>query len=475
MARLFGTDGVRGIANVELTCEMAYRLGQAAAMYLGKTIVVGRDTRYSGDMLGAALSAGIMSAGGTVLEAGIIPTPGVALLVREMRAAGGAVISASHNPPEYNGIKLFDSAGFKLPDAVEDEIERFITTGGLEGQVARMEEAAWGASQEATDLLAADATSYLASEIAMPSGGSLGVTVPLEQAREIYIDHVVRSIGEQGLDFSGLRIALDTGHGAAALTSPEALRRLGAEVIVINDDFNGMNINVQCGSTHLEPLRMLLAESGADVGIAHDGDADRVMIMCPDGTVVDGDMVEAVCALDMRERGVLAGNTVVSTVMANFGFVRAMREAGIEVVQTKVGDRYVLEAMREGGYAIGGEQSGHMILLDHNSTGDGLMTACQFLAAVIRSGKPVGEAVRVMEKMPQTLINVRVRDKHAVDGNAEVAAAVAAAEEALAGDGRVLLRPSGTEPVVRVMVEAADPAEAERHAQAIAAVVEASV
>lgn len=475
MARLFGTDGVRGIANVELTCEMAYRLGQAAAMYLGKTIVVGRDTRYSGDMLGAALSAGIMSAGGTVLEAGIIPTPGVALLVREMRAAGGAVISASHNPPEYNGIKLFDSAGFKLPDAVEDEIERFITTGGLEGQVARMEEAAWGASQEATDLLAADATSYLASEIAMPSGGSLGVTVPLEQAREIYIDHVVRSIGEQGLDFSGLRIALDTGHGAAALTSPEALRRLGAEVIVINDDFNGMDINVQCGSTHLEPLRMLLAESGADVGIAHDGDADRVMIMCPDGTEVDGDMVEAVCALDMRERGVLAGNTVVSTVMANFGFVRAMREAGIEVVQTKVGDRYVLEAMREGGYAIGGEQSGHMILLDHNSTGDGLMTACQFLAAVIRSGKPVGEAVRVMEKMPQTLINVRVRDKHAVDGNAEVAAAVAAAEEALAGDGRVLLRPSGTEPVVRVMVEAADPAEAERHAQAIAAVVEACV
>ena len=199
------------------------------------------------------------------------------------------------------------------------------------------------------------------------------------------------------------------------------------------------------------------------------------MIMCPDGTVVDGDMVEAVCALDMRERGVLAGNTVVSTVMANFGFVRAMREAGIEVVQTKVGDRYVLEAMREGGYAIGGEQSGHMILLDHNSTGDGLMTACQFLAAVIRSGKPVGEAVRVMEKMPQTLINVRVRDKHAVDGNAEVAAAVAAAEEALAGDGRVLLRPSGTEPVVRVMVEAADPAVAQAHAEAIAAVVEASV
>ncbi len=475
MARLFGTDGVRGIANVELTCEMAYRLGQAAAIYLGKTIVVGRDTRRSGDMLGAALSAGIMSAGGTVLEAGIIPTPGVALLVREMRAAGGAVISASHNPPEYNGIKLFDAQGFKLPDAVEDEIEAFIVRGGLEGEVARAEEVAWEAAQAAGTDAVADATSYLASEIKMPSGAEVGVAIELEKSCDIYIDHVARSIEEQGISFEGLRIALDTGHGASALTSPEALRRLGAEVFVINDDFNGMDINVQCGSTHLEPLRELMAETGADVGIAHDGDADRVMLMTPDGTEIDGDMVEAVCALDMRERGVLAGDAVVSTVMANFGFVRAMREAGINVVQTKVGDRYVLEAMREHGYSIGGEQSGHMILLDHNSTGDGLMTACQFLAAVLRSGKPVGEAIRVMEKMPQTLINVRVADKHAVDASTEVAAAVAAAEEALGDDGRVLLRPSGTEPVVRVMVEAVDPAAARSHAEAIAAVVEACV
>ena len=470
MARLFGTDGVRGIANVELTCEMAYRLGQAAAIYLGKTIVVGRDTRRSGDMLGAALSAGIMSAGGTVLEAGIIPTPGVALLVREMRAAGGAVISASHNPPEYNGIKFFDAQGFKLPDAVEDEIEAFIVNGGLEGEVAAAEEAAWSAAQAAAP---ADATSYLASEIKMPAGAEVGVVIPLENACDIYIDHAARSIEDQGISFKGLRIALDTGHGASSLTSPEALRRLGAEVIVINDDFDGMDINVQCGSTHLEPLRALMAETGADVGIAHDGDADRVMLMAPDGTEIDGDMVEAVCALDMRERGVLAGDTVVSTVMCNFGFVRAMKEMGINVVQTKVGDRYVLEAMREHGYSIGGEQSGHMILLDHNSTGDGLMTACQFLAAVIRSGKPVGEAIQVMEKMPQTLINVRVSDKHAVEDSAEVAAAVAAAEEALGEDGRVLLRPSGTEPVVRVMVEAVDPAAAQAHAEAIAAVVEA--
>ena len=470
MARLFGTDGVRGIANVKLTCEMAYRLGQAAAIYLGKTIVVGRDTRRSGDMLGAALSAGIMSAGGTVLEAGIIPTPGVALLVREMRAAGGAVISASHNPPEYNGIKFFDAQGFKLPDAVEDEIEAFIVNGGLEGEVAAAEEAAWSAAQAP-----ADATSYLASEIKMPAGAEVGVVIPLENACDIYIDHAARSIEDQGISFKGLRIALDTGHGASSLTSPEALRRLGAEVIVINDDFDGMDINVQCGSTHLEPLRALMAETGADVGIAHDGDADRVMLMAPDGTEIDGDMVEAVCALDMRERGVLAGDTVVSTVMCNFGFVRAMKEVGINVVQTKVGDRYVLEAMREHGYSIGGEQSGHMILLDHNSTGDGLMTACQFLAAVIRSGKPVAEAIQVMEKMPQTLINVRVNDKHAVEDSAEVAAAVASAEEALGEDGRVLLRPSGTEPVVRVMVEAVDPAAAQAHAEAIAAVVEACV
>lgn len=358
---------------------------------------------------------------------------------------------------------------------MEDEIEAFIVNGGLEGEVAAAEEAAWSAAQAAAPDAPADATSYLASEIKMPAGAEVGVVIPLENACDIYIDHAARSIEEQGISFKGLRIALDTGHGASSLTSPEALRRLGAEVSVINDDFDGMDINVRCGSTHLEPLRALMAETGADVGIAHDGDADRVMLMAPDGTEIDGDMVEAVCALDMRERGVLAGDTVVSTVMCNFGFVRAMKEMGINVVQTKVGDRYVLEAMREHGYSIGGEQSGHMILLDHNSTGDGLMTACQFLAAVIRSGKPVAEAIQVMEKMPQTLINVRVNDKHAVEDSAEVAAAVASAEEALGEDGRVLLRPSGTEPVVRVMVEAVDPAAAQAHAEAIAAVVEACV
>ena len=451
MARLFGTDGVRGVANTELTAPMAYRLGQAAVYFLGKSIVVCKDTRLSGDMLEAALVAGITSAGGTALLAGIIPTPGVALLVRELGAAGGAVISASHNPPEYNGIKLFDSKGFKLPDEVEDRIEGFITAGGLEGVVER----AVAAGEEA----------------AMPSGNDLGFSIPVAQACEIYIDHAVKSIEAQEISFEGMKIALDTGHGASSLTSPEALRRLGAEVIVINDDFDGMDINVQCGSTHLEPLRQLVAEVGADVGIAHDGDADRVMLMTAEGDEIDGDMIEAVCALDMKERGVLSGNTAVSTVMCNLGFVHAMRDAGIDVVQTKVGDRYVLEEMRTKGYAIGGEQSGHMILLEHNSTGDGLMTAVQFLAAIQRSGKTVADACAVMTRFPQELINVRVADKEGVAARPDVVAAVAAAEERLGDNGRVLLRPSGTEPVVRVMVEALDPTLAKECAEAIAEVV----
>ena len=452
MPRMFGTDGVRGIANVELTCKMAYHLGQAAVTTLGESIVVGKDTRLSGDMLEAALVAGITSAGGTALLAGVIPTPGVALLVRELGAGGGVVISASHNPPEYNGIKFFDAEGFKLPDSVEDEIEAFVAGSGLEGLVER----AVAAGEEA----------------AMPSGPALGVAIPVEEACEIYINHAVDSIRAQGIDFSGMTIALDAGHGASALTSAEALRRLGAEVIAINEDYDGTDINVQCGSTHLAPLAVLMEETGADVGIAHDGDADRVMLMAPGGLEIDGDMVEAVCALDMKERGVLAGNTAVSTVMCNLGFVHAMRDAGIDVVQTKVGDRYVLEEMREKGYAIGGEQSGHMILLEYNSTGDGLMTACQFLAAVKRTGKPVAEAVAVMTRFPQELINVRVRDKHTAAQNPAIVAAVAAAEEARGDNGRVLLRPSGTEPVVRVMVEALDAEQAAAEARKLAEVVE---
>lgn len=444
MARLFGTDGVRGVANKDLTCDLAFKLGQAAVAFQGKTILVGKDTRLSGDMLEASVAAGIMSMGGTALLAGIIPTPAIALLVRELCCDGGIVISASHNPPEYNGIKLFDSQGFKLPDALEDEIEVFVAAGGA------------GVSD-------------------LPGGDEVGVALPVEDACELYIAHAVSTVASEGIDFTGLKVALDVGHGASCMTSAEALRRLGAEVTVVNEDFNGTDINVQCGSTHLEPLRALVAEIGADVGIAHDGDADRVMLMDAAGNEIDGDVVETVCAIDLHKRGKLSGNTAVSTVMCNLGLTHAMRDAGIELIQTKVGDRYVLEAMREGGFILGGEQSGHMIFLEHNSTGDGLVTALQFLAACKRQGVTIEEAARAMTRFPQTLINVHVDDKHALEGNAAVEAAVAAAEAELGEDGRVLIRPSGTEPVVRVMVEAATAADAERHARAIVEVVEREV
>ena len=444
MARLFGTDGVRGVANTQLTCDLAFKLGQAAVAFQGKTILIGKDTRLSGDMLESAVAAGIMSMGGTALLAGIIPTPAIALLVRELHCDGGIVISASHNPPEYNGIKLFDAQGFKLPDAVEDEIEAFVARGGA----------------------AADE---------LPAGDAVGVALPVDDACELYIAHAVATVADEGIDLSGLKVALDVGHGASCMTSAEALRRLGADVTVVNEDFDGTDINVQCGSTHLGPVCDLVAEIGADVGIAHDGDADRVMLADAHGNEIDGDVVEAVCAIDLKERGLLAGNTAVSTVMCNLGLAHALRDAGIELVQTKVGDRYVLEAMREGGFVLGGEQSGHMIFLEHNSTGDGLVTALQFLAACKRAGKSIADAAAVMTRFPQTLVNVHVKDKHAVDGNAAVAAAVEAAEAELGDSGRVLLRPSGTEPVVRVMVEAASAEEADRHAHAIAAVVEREV
>lgn len=444
MARLFGTDGVRGVANTQLTCDLAFKLGQAAVAFQGTTILIGKDTRLSGDMLESSVAAGIMSMGGTALLAGIIPTPAIALLVRELHCDGGIVISASHNPPEYNGIKLFDGQGFKLPDAVEDEIAAFVARGGA----------------------AADE---------LPDGDAVGVSLPVEDACELYVAHAVSTVADEGIDFAGLKVALDVGHGASCMTSPEALRRLGAEVAVINEEFDGTDINVRCGSTHLEPLRELVAATGADVGIAHDGDADRVMLVDAEGNEIDGDVVEAVCALDLKERGLLAGNTAVSTVMCNLGLAHAMRDAGIELVQTKVGDRYVLEAMRAGGFVLGGEQSGHMIFLEYNSTGDGLVTALQLLAACRRRGKSIAEAAAVMTRFPQTLVNVHVNDKHAVDGNAAVQAAVSAAEAELGDSGRVLLRPSGTEPVVRVMVEAASAEEADRHARAIADVVEREV
>lgn len=444
MGKYFGTDGARGVANKELTCQLAFKLGQAAGVFMGKTIVVGRDTRLSGDMLQAAVSAGITSVGATVLDAEIIPTPAVALLVRELHADGGIVISASHNPPEYNGIKFFDGQGFKLPDAVEAEIEDFIDAGGA----------------------AADA---------LPNGDEVGIIVSVEDAREIYINHVVDAVRAQGISFEGLNIAFDAGHGASCGTTQEALERLGATVTAINDDFTGTDINVGCGSTNLEPLHALMEQTGADFGIAHDGDADRVMMLASDGTEIDGDVVEAVCAIDMKRRGVLAFDTVVSTVMCNMGLRKAMEAEGITVERTAVGDRYVLERMREGGFLVGGEQSGHMILLEHNSTGDGLMTACQFIAACVRNGWDSVTAAGLMQRFPQVLVNVRVANRDAYESNQACQDIVNAEAEALGSDGQILVRKSGTEPLIRVMVEASTLEYATECANRIADVVKSEL
>ena len=443
MARMFGTDGVRGVANTDLTCPLAFRLGQAAVRFQGPRIIVGKDTRLSGDMLEAAVCAGITSMGGTALLAGVIPTPAIALLANQLECDGGVMISASHNPPEYNGIKLFDGKGFKLPDEVEDQIQAAIEAGTIDDD--------------------------------RPAGDAVGTIEEVADAVERYVQHAVESIKSQGVDFAGMKIALDCGHGASCVSSPEALRRLGADVHVMNDTYNGVDINVQCGSTNLDPLKAFVAEIGADAGIAHDGDADRVMLVDSRGNEIDGDMMEAVLALDMKKRGCLPGNVAVSTVMCNLGFVNYMKANGVEVQQTKVGDRYVLERMREKGYGIGGEQSGHLILLEYNSTGDGLMTAVQCLAAMRRLGLSADQVAELYVHYPQVLINVRVTDKYAVEKNATVKAAIEAAEAAMGDTGRVLLRPSGTEPVVRVMVEAADSEDAQRHCRELADVVKAEM
>lgn len=424
MSRLFGTDGVRGVANSELTPELAFRLGEAAGHFLAREgkgrIVVGRDTRRSGHMLEAALVAGLTSSGADALLLGVIPTPAVAYLVRELAADGGVVISASHNPPEYNGIKFFSRNGFKLPDDLEDEIETFCTQ---------------------------------ARDWERPTGADVGHCIYPADPVDRYIAHACSTVPE-GL--AGMRIALDCGHGAAYRASAEAFERLGAEVVSINCDYDGMDINVGCGSTNLGPLKEIVAQGGFDLGIAHDGDADRMLAVDENGTEVDGDQIMAICAVEMAESGTLAGNTVVSTVMANLGFEVAMRERGINFVKTKVGDRYVLEQMQTMGANLGGEQSGHIIFLDHNTTGDGLVTALQLASVVRRAGKPLSELTRVMTRYPQVLNNVHVRDKTGLSTSRTIAEAISAAEAELGDSGRILVRASGTEPLVRVMAEAAD-------------------
>lgn len=443
MTRLFGTDGVRGIANAELTPELAFRLGEAAGHFLGDhgrgRIVVGRDTRRSGEMLEAALVAGLMAGGADALVMGIVPTPAVALLVREMEADGGVVISASHNAPEYNGIKLFSRDGFKLPDELEDEIESFCTT-----------ERDWD----------------------RPTGAGVGRMVRIDDALERYIAHCVDAID---VDLTGLTVAVDCGHGASAIATPEAFRQLGAKVIAINTDFDGMDINVGCGSTNLEPITKIVRDHEVDLGIAHDGDADRVLAVDEVGAEVDGDAIMAVCAARMHDLGKLPLDTVVSTVMCNLGFEVAMRERGITVIKTKVGDRYVLEQLQTSGAVLGGEQSGHIIFLEHNTTGDGLVTALHLAAVMQETGLPLSELRRVMRRYPQVLVNVPVADKARLATSAAISEAIQAAETELGDSGRVLVRPSGTEPLVRVMAEASDEVSASRIVEQLVAVVKAEL
>ena len=434
MARLFGTDGVRGVAGEELDRDLAVALGRAAVRKIGKRIFIGRDSRESGPMLEQALIDGICAEGGQPAVVGIVPTPAIALITREMGANCGIVISASHNPPEYNGIKFFDGEGYKLPDAVEDEMQAIV-------EEIRGEQVETGQAR------------------------------PVPNAALYYANHAAAVLQERGVDLSGMKIAVDCAHGASCETTPATLRALGAEVFVINGDPDGSEINVGCGSTHLEPVKFLMESRGADIAIAHDGDADRMLALAPDGTVIDGDFLLAICAKDLKERGLLDNNLVVSTVMANLGFQLAMKREGIDVITTKVGDRYVLEAMREHGAVLCGEQSGHIIFGKRNTTGDGLVSALELLGVIAASGKTATELMSVMEKFPQALVNVRVTDRTLYDGNEAIAAAEAAAEAELGDEGRLLVRPSGTEPLIRVMVEAHTQQQADEIANRVADVV----
>ena len=443
MARLFGTDGVRGLANDYLTPELAMGLASAAAVVLGSSagrtkVVVGRDPRASGEMLESAVVAGLTAAGADVIRVGVLPTPAVAFLTGALGADFGVMLSASHNPMPDNGIKLFAAGGHKLLDSVEDAIEAQLAQG-------------------MTD---------------RPTGSHIGRVSDHHIGGGEYVEHLLNSLG--GADarpLDGLKIVVDCANGAASSVAADAYRRAGAEVVTIHATPDGLNINADCGSTHLGDLIRAVREVSADAGIAHDGDADRCLAVDAEGNVVDGDHILAILARGLKERGELPGDTVVATVMANLGFTLAMRAAGITVVHTGVGDRYVLEEMRASGYTLGGEQSGHVILSEHATTGDGLLTALHLLAEVARTGSTLAQAASAVEKLPQVLVNVKGVDKQAAAQSPAVAAAVAAAEALLGETGRVLLRPSGTEPVVRVMVEAPTSQQAEEVAGSLAEVL----
>ena len=445
MGKLFGTDGIRGIANKELTAELAFKTGQCGAYVLTKhtsrrpRILIGKDTRKSGDMLEAALTAGLCSVGAKVIPLGIIPTPAVAYLTRPYKADAGVVISASHNPCEYNGIKFFNGDGYKLSDGIEEEIEAYILGEKQLGE--------------------------------LPTHGQVGYVSMNHNAVEDYVAFACSTI-DCRLD--GLKVAIDCANGASYQTAFKALNKLGANVEAIHNTPDGVNINYKCGSTHMESLQAYTTSIGADVGLAFDGDADRLLAVDENGNLIDGDQIMAVCADYMSKTGTLKQNTLVATVMSNLGLFIAGEKMGINIPRTKVGDRYVLEEMLKNGYNIGGEQSGHIIFLDHNTTGDGLVSALQFLAVLKKTGKKASEAASIVEVMPQVLCNatVKLENKNKYMENPEIAAACSALEEEFAGEGRVLIRPSGTEPLVRVMIEGKDKAVISEKAKALADMIE---
>lgn len=430
MGRLFGTDGVRGVANDSLTPELALQIGRAAAMVLIKesksdkpTVLIGKDTRASGDMIEAALTAGFTSIGCNVLSVGIVPTPAVAYLVCKYGCEAGVMISASHNPCEYNGIKIFQKTGYKLDDDIEEEIESIILDN----------------SQEIPAML----------------GGKVGNRLYCKTAVNDYIDHVVSTASVR---FDGLSIALDCANGSASVCAKEIFTALGAKCLMLSDTPDGVNINDNCGSTHPEELMHFVKDAGLDLGLAFDGDADRMLAVDENGELIDGDKVIAICAKRMKDEGKLVKDTAVVTVMSNMGFFKFCKESGIECAKTAVGDRYVLERMLKDGYNIGGEQSGHVIFLDYASTGDGELSGVQLVETVVKSGKKLSELAQIMQVYPQVLINVKVtpEGKQKYNNDEYIISAVQEAEMELSGDGRVLVRVSGTEPLVRVMLEGAD-------------------
>lgn len=448
MSRLFGTDGIRGLANKDVTAELALEVGSAAARVLARSgefeghrprAVVGRDTRVSGEFLSGAICAGLASAGVDVLNIGILPTPAIAFLTATSNVDLGVVLSASHNVMPDNGIKLFAHGGLKLADHVEDEIE-----------------------------------AQLNDDWDRPVGADVGrITIDNGSAADAYIAHVIGAIGADSDTFplAGVRIAVDCANGAASVVGPEALRQAGADVVVINASPDGRNINEKCGSTHPEQLQAVVVASEAHFGVAFDGDADRCLAVDHTGALVDGDQIMGILAVSLKEQGLLHDDTLVVTVMSNLGLLLSMREAGINIIQAGVGDRYVLEAMRAGGYSLGGEQSGHIVLSEYATTGDGVLTALKIAARMSETGRTLADLAGRIRKLPQTLLNVPGVDKPRAASDAQLLAAVARAEERLGEGGRVLLRASGTEDVVRVMVEALTQEEADTVAADLAGVV----